>query len=86
MILILELQARLVELENQKLKELLGIQRHKRLKASLRCGRSADHWWQQVTLGRGTQAGIQVGLIVTAPGGLVVAGLLVSLPIPAVFC
>jgi rod shape-determining protein MreC len=34
-------------------------------------GRSADHWWQQITLSRGSKAGIQVGFIVTAPGGLV---------------
>jgi len=71
--LILELQARLeLESQNQKLKELLvysatNASRHRRSVV----GRSADHWWQQVTLGRGTQAGIQVGLIVTAPGGLV---------------
>jgi len=34
-------------------------------------GRSADQWWQQITLGRGTSTGIKVGDIVTAPGGLV---------------
>jgi len=59
--------------QNQKLKELLGYtapQTPQGIAAPV-VGRSADHWWQQVTLGRGTQAGIQVGLIVTAPGGLV---------------
>lgn len=72
---ILELQARLVELEsqNQKLQELLryAAPHPRRVIAAPVVGRSADQWWQQVTLGRGTQAGIQVGFIVTAPGGLV---------------
>lgn len=34
-------------------------------------GRSAHHWWQQVTLGRGRQDGVEEGDIVTAPGGVV---------------
>lgn len=71
-----ELQARLVELtsQNQKLKELLDYQPPKGTPQGIVApvvGRSADHWWQQVTLGRGSQAGIQVDFIVTAPGGLV---------------
>lgn len=80
----LELQARLVELEsqNQKLQELLdyvesqAIQKRpmprlgKAIVAPV-VGRSADQWWQQITLGRGSKAGIQVGFIVVAPGGLV---------------
>jgi len=99
----MELQARLVELEsqNQKLQELLGYvgpqyvarQGEAALQASTQqatqthpampqaslgkaiiaavVGRSADHWWQQITLSRGSEAGIQVGFIVAAPGGLV---------------
>lgn len=34
-------------------------------------GRSAHHWWQQVTLGRGRRDGVKEGDIVTAPGGVV---------------
>ena len=34
-------------------------------------GRSADHWWQQLILGRGQQDGIKVGAIVSGEGGLV---------------
>lgn len=80
----LELQARLVELEsqNQKLQELLGYvkpqthqaipqQRLGKAIVATVVGRSADQWWQQVTLGRGSSSGIQVGFIVAAPGGLV---------------
>ncbi len=72
---VLELQERLVELEsqNQKLKELLDYskpQTKQGIVASI-VGRSADHWWQQVTLGRGSNDGIKVGYIVMAPGGLV---------------
>lgn len=73
---VLELQARLAEVEsqNQKLKKLLGYVASNNATqevASPIVGRSADGWWQQVTLGRGSQAGIAVGFIVTAPGGLV---------------
>jgi len=71
-----ELQARLVELtsQNQRLKELLGYEPAQGTQQAIVTpvvGRSADQWWQQVTLGRGSQAGIKVGFIVTAPGGLV---------------
>ena len=72
---VLELQARLEELENQnqKLRELAGYkaqQKEQGIDAPI-IGRSADHWWQQITLGRGARAGIQEGFAVTAPGGLV---------------
>lgn len=71
-----ELQARLTELnsQNQKLKQLLGYAAPKASQPAIVApvvGRSADHWWEQVTLGRGSQSGIQTGFVVTAPGGLV---------------
>ncbi|BAZ85310.1 rod shape-determining protein MreC [Dolichospermum compactum] len=73
----LELQTRIVELEsqNQKLKNLLGYVEkqtspQKPIIARV-VGRSADHWWQQVILNRGTASGIQEGSIVKADGGLV---------------
>lgn len=70
-----ELQQRLTELEsqNQKLKELLDYaktQKQQGIVASI-IGRSADHWWQQVTLNRGSQNGIKVGYMVMGAGGLV---------------
>lgn len=72
---VLELQARLGELEsqNQKLKELLAYksdQKGQGIAAPI-IGRGANNWWQQVTLGRGSKAGIKVNYVVTAPGGLV---------------
>ncbi|MBD0388896.1 MAG: rod shape-determining protein MreC [Nostoc sp. C3-bin3] len=77
---ILELQTRIVDLESQKtkLQDLLGYVEKEPL-GSLASrpiparviGRSADQWWQQVTLNRGTNAGIQEGFIVKADGGLV---------------
>ncbi len=71
----LELQQRLIELEskNQRLEELLGFSKAQKEKGvtSPVIGRSADHWWQQVTLGRGSDQGIQEGAIVMSPGGLV---------------
>ncbi|KAM3097965.1 rod shape-determining protein MreC [Phormidesmis sp. 146-12] len=72
---LLELQQRLIELEskNQRLEELLGFTSGKKVKGVTApvIGRSADHWWQQVTLGRGSRDGIEVGSIVLSPGGLV---------------
>lgn len=70
-----ELQQRLVELEsqNQKIKELLDYSKTQKQKGIVApiVGRSSDHWWQQVTLGRGSQNGINVGHIVMGSGGLV---------------
>lgn len=72
-----ESKTRIADLEsqNQKLKQLLGYV-EKEAPASRPIparvtGRSADHWWQQVTLNRGSLAGIQEGYIVRADGGLV---------------
>lgn len=70
-----ELQQRLIELEsqNQKLKELLGYaaQKPKSGVSAPVVGRGADHWWQQVILGRGSNDGVQNGYTVSAPGGVV---------------
>lgn len=70
-----ELQQRLVELEsqNQSLRQLLGqkvLQQEQAIAAPV-IGRSADHWWQQIFLGRGRADGLQPGAVVVAPGGLV---------------
>jgi rod shape-determining protein MreC len=70
-----ELQQRLTELEsqNQRLRELLGYVSEAK-KAGITApvvGRSADHWWQQLTLGRGSHDSVKVGYIVMAPGGVV---------------
>jgi rod shape-determining protein MreC len=70
-----ELQQRLIELEskNQKLEELLGFAKSKKaegIPASV-IGRSADHWWQHVTLSRGSKDGVKAGDVVMSPGGLV---------------
>ncbi|MDB9371902.1 rod shape-determining protein MreC [Nodularia sphaerocarpa] len=73
----LELQARIADLENQnqKLKNLLGYVEKAPLSSrpilARVVGRSADHWWQQVTLNRGSNAGIKEGFIVKTDGGLV---------------
>ncbi|MEA5617927.1 rod shape-determining protein MreC [Cronbergia sp. UHCC 0137] len=74
---LLELQTRIVDLEsqNQKLQNLVGYVEKETLKmrpiVARVVGRSADHWWQQVTLNRGSKEGIQEGFIVKAEGGLV---------------
>lgn len=71
----LELENKVQELEsqNKKLKELLGYVSANKQKGILApvVGRSADHWWQHVTLGRGTADGIKENYIVTGPGGVV---------------
>lgn len=70
-----ELQQRLVELEsqNQKLQEMLGYvsaQTSDGIVAPV-IGRSADQWWQHITLGIGHSDGIQKNDIVAGSGGLV---------------
>ncbi len=71
----LELQNKVQELEsqNEKLKELLNYVSPNQKEGILApiVGRSADHWWQQVTLGRGRADGIKENYIVSGPGGLV---------------
>ncbi|MBD1927598.1 rod shape-determining protein MreC [Trichocoleus sp. FACHB-90] len=70
-----ELQDRLTELQNQnqKLQELLGYVQQRKQKAITApiVGRTPDNWWQQVTLGRGTEDGIQEDFIVMGTGGLI---------------
>jgi rod shape-determining protein MreC len=74
---VLELKTRVEDLEtqNQKLQNLLGyVQKEppqSRPVPARVVGRSADNWWQQVTLNRGANAGIQEGFVVKAEGGLV---------------
>ena len=72
---VLELQERIVELEsqNQTLKEAIQSSQEAPENAvpAAVIGRSADHWWQQVILGKGCNDGIQKGHVVVGPGGLV---------------
>ncbi len=73
---VLDLQQRVVELENQnqKLRELIDYEKGSDLETTSLAaviGRSADHWWQQITLNKGTKDDIKVGDIATGPGGLV---------------
>jgi rod shape-determining protein MreC len=70
-----ELQQRMAALEaqNQQLQFLLkqpAIAQSKSIAAPI-IARSADNWWQQLTLGKGAQDGLKVGAAVSAPGGLV---------------
>jgi rod shape-determining protein MreC len=71
----LELQQRIVELENQnrslrQLVEYEAAQVSEGVPAAV-IGRSADHWWQHVILNRGSRSGVEKGHVVTGPGGLV---------------
>ncbi len=70
-----ELQQRLIDLQNknQKLEDLLGFiqtQKTKGIPAPV-IGRSADHWWSHLVLGRGKKDGVEVNSIVMSPGGVV---------------
>lgn len=70
-----ELRERLTELEsqNQRLRELLGYVSEAK-KPGITApvvGRSADHWWQQLILGRGSNDNVKAGYVVMAPGGVV---------------
>lgn len=70
-----ELEQRLKDLEaqNQQLESLLQqptISQHQSI-ASKILARSADNWWEQLTLAKGSSEGVRPGSIVSAPGGLV---------------
>ena len=70
-----ELQGRVEELEqqNQQLKSLLDFSRglDQEAIAAPVIGRTADSWWQQIIIGRGSNDDIKVGDTVTGIGGLV---------------
>ncbi len=70
-----ELEIKLQELEqqNNSLKQLLDYTETKNIKGVVApvVGRSADYWWQKLTLGRGSKDGIKEGFIVMGTGGLV---------------
>ncbi len=70
-----ELQQQIVELEvqNRTLRQAVEAEMPP-LDAGIPAaviGRSAGDWWQQIVVSRGSQDGVAVGHIVTAPGGLV---------------
>ncbi|MBD2137487.1 rod shape-determining protein MreC [Anabaena sp. FACHB-1237] len=75
--IISELKTQIVDLEsqNKKLKSLLSYTEKEGIASkpiiARVVGRSTDHWWQQVILNRGKNAGIQEGYIVKTDGGLV---------------
>ncbi|NJN37896.1 MAG: rod shape-determining protein MreC [Acaryochloridaceae cyanobacterium CSU_3_4] len=70
-----QLQQQIADLEsrNQTLQKLLDQDsiKNKQAIAAAILGRSADNWWQQLTLNRGQKDGIEVDAVVFAPGGLV---------------
>jgi rod shape-determining protein MreC len=70
-----ELNQRVSELErqNQQLRQLLGQSTvaENKILGALIIGRTADHWWQQITLSRGSNDNIQPDAAVMAPGGLI---------------
>ena len=73
---VLELQERVVELENQnqKLRELIDYDKNSKLETTTLAaviGRSADHWWQHITVNKGTSNNVKKGDVATGPGGLV---------------
>lgn len=73
---VLELQERVIELENQnqKLRELIDYDKNSKLETTTLAaviGRSADHWWQHITVNKGTSDNVKEGDVATGPGGLV---------------
>ena len=73
---VLDLQQRIVELENQnqKLRELIDNKEDSSLDITTLAaiiGRSADHWWQHIIVNKGTKDGVKIGDIATGIGGLV---------------
>ncbi|MGD1853511.1 MAG: rod shape-determining protein MreC [Leptolyngbyaceae cyanobacterium] len=71
---ILELQQRVIELENQNqgLRENIDYAESQgKVAIAAVIGRSADNWWQQITVNKGSSDGITKGDMATGPGGLV---------------
>ena len=71
---ILELQQRVIELENQNqsLRENVDYADSQgKVTVAAVIGRSADNWWQQITVNKGGLADVTEGDMVTGPGGLV---------------
>jgi rod shape-determining protein MreC len=72
---VLELQERLVEIENQNqvLRNLVGITSTSKSVGIIApvIGRSPDQWWHQIILGRGQAEGVIENSIVMSRGGLV---------------
>ena len=69
----LEIQLQELEQQNTILNKLLNYTKTKSSKGVVApvVGRSADYWWQKITLGRGSKDGIEEGFIVIGTGGLV---------------
>ena len=70
----LDQQSRLRQLEadNQRLRNLLGLQQSSTASVSAPViARPASGWWQQLLLGQGSMQGLSGGAAVLAPGGLV---------------
>ncbi|MFM6196396.1 MAG: rod shape-determining protein MreC, partial [Planktothrix sp.] len=70
-----QLEAQIQELQNQnqKLQGLLNYVNSKKQEKGIIApviGRSADIWWKQIIIGRGSQQGIRNHDLVVAPGGL----------------
>lgn len=70
----LEQRIAVLEKERNKLEKLLGYvsQDAKNSIVAPVIGRSADHWWQHLTLGRGSNHGIRQNDVVTTEPGVVV--------------
>ncbi|MDJ0633624.1 MAG: rod shape-determining protein MreC [Xenococcaceae cyanobacterium MO_188.B29] len=71
---ILQLEQRLNELEqqNKQFQELLGYAAQQELSITAPIiGRSAGIWWNQITLGKGRNDGVEKGFIVSGIGGVI---------------
>jgi rod shape-determining protein MreC len=72
---ILELEQRVTELEqqNQRLQQFLDYSQEQKQSTIVApiIGRSADYWWNEVTLGKGEKDGVAKGFVVTGIGGLI---------------
>jgi len=62
-----------LESQNQMLRELISYQSDQSPEGKMApvIGRSADQWWQQIIIQRGSNQGIQVNNLVASTGGLI---------------
>ncbi|MEL0590748.1 MAG: rod shape-determining protein MreC [Planktothrix rubescens PR222] len=71
-----QLEAQIQELknQNQKFQDILNYvasKKHGKGIVAPVIGRSADSWWKQIIIGRGSQQGVRNQDLVVAPGGLI---------------
>ena len=74
----------LLKKDNQRLRRILSLQEssdNQKISAAV-ISRKTGSWWRQIILNKGSKDGVEIGNIVTGPGGLLGSCLLYTSPSP----